>query len=125
MYGRIFLLLTATVSLLVSIGAVAGQLEGEIDHLLNYVRTSDLVFVRNGREHNPQDAYEHMKRKYDHFRKKIDSAESFIEYSASKSTMSSKRYTIRLPDGRVVYSQDYLLNELERYRQESTRQEPP
>jgi len=118
---RSFLPPLAIVLLLLSFGAGASQLEDEIDHLLDFVRTSDLVFVRNGKEHNPQDAYQHMKRKYDYFRKKIDSAESFIEYSASQSTLSGKRYTIRLPDGHEVYSQEYLLNELEQYRQETTR----
>ena len=93
--------------------------DAEIQYLLNYVRTAELVFIRNGKQHTPEEAYRHMLRKYGHFKKKIDSAESFIEYSATKSTMSGKKYVIRLPDGNEEFAQDYLLDELSRFREQA------
>jgi hypothetical protein len=109
----------AALLILVS-GLAVGQAEvdtqTEIQYLLNYVRGSDFVFIRNGKEHEPEEAYKHMKRKGDYYAKKIDSAEEFIEYSATKSTISGKKYTIRLNSGEEVVAQDYLLGVLADYR---------
>ena len=98
----------------VSLGDAA--LDAEVDYLLEHVRTSDFVFIRNGKEHSPEEAAEHMQRKYDYFSKRVRTAEEFIEYSATKSTMSGRKYTIRLADGTVVIAQEYLLGVLEEYR---------
>ena len=76
-------------------------LEDTVDYLIATVAGSDLVFVRNDKEHTPTDAAEHMQRKYDHFRNKIKTPEDFIRLAASKSLISGKPYTIRFPDGEV------------------------
>ena len=93
-----------------------GALDAEVGYLLEHVRTSSFVFIRNGKEHNPEEAAGHMQRKYDYYRKRVKTAEDFIEYSATKSTMSGRKYTIRLADGTEVIAQDYLLGVLEEYR---------
>lgn len=77
------------------------SLQDTVDYLIATVAESDLVFVRNGKDHTPADAAGHMQRKYDHFRKKIKTPEDFIRLAASKSLMSGKPYTIRFPDGDV------------------------
>ncbi|WP_455202754.1 DUF5329 family protein, partial [Kaarinaea lacus] len=62
--------------------------EAEIQHLLNFVENSQCTFIRNGSTHNGPDARAHIMKKYNYFKSRIDSAEEFIEYSATKSTMS-------------------------------------
>jgi hypothetical protein len=92
------------------------DLEATIAHLLEYVRTADVVFIRNGKEHSAEDAAKHIEKKYNHYRKKIKTPEDFIEKSATKSMMSGKPYQIKLEDGTVIPTKDWLLAELERYR---------
>ena len=88
----------------------------EVNHLINFVKTSDCVLNRNGTDHSGEKSVAHIQKKYNYFRKKIKSTEDFIEYSATKSTMSGKYYTVTCPSQKAVRSQDWLLKELERFR---------
>ena len=89
----------------------------EVLHLLDYLRVSDCAMERNGKKHDSEDAYSHVKRKYEYFRDEIRTSEDFIEYSASKSTMSGKYYRIFCKDESGVLTRDWLLEELRNYRQ--------
>ena len=133
---------TAVLAALVSVPALstphaetAGEdLQAVIAHLLEYVATSDVVFIRNGKEHSAADAADHIRKKYNHYKDRIETPEDFIRLSATKSMMSGKPYTIRLPDGTVVATKEWLEAELARYRvsrslapdstRDSTRCEP-
>jgi hypothetical protein len=95
--------------------ADAGQ--SEIDHLLQYVENTNCKYERNGTKYSGRDAAAHIKKKYAYFKDKIDSTEDFIEYSAAKSEMSGKPYTIFCPGQPVINSRDWLLRELNRFRQ--------
>ena len=95
----------------------------EVQHLLQFVQESDCVMTRNGSEHSGEEAVEHIQNKYDYFRDEIDTTEKFIEYSATKSTMSGKYYTVECPGGKKLRSQDWLLEELAQYRQKSLAKE--
>ena len=70
--------------------------------------------------HSGKDTVAHAKRKYNYFKDKIDSAEKFIEYSATKSTMSGKYYMVLCGDSPMVKTQDWLLQELKNYRNKDT-----
>lgn len=91
----------------------------EVQHLLEFVDTSECMFERNGKKHDAKDASKHIKRKYKHYRNKITTTEEFIEYSGSKSTMSGKEYLIYCSDNDPVKSQEWLLEELSVYRTNS------
>ena len=126
---KIFMTVAAVAVMLVSVHAAAEKkaddnmkedLEATIAHLLEYVRTADVVFIRNGKEHSAEDAEKHIRKKYNHYKKKIKTPEDFIEKSATKSMMSGKKYQIKLKDGTVITSQDWLLAELARYRKAQT-----
>lgn len=99
------------------------DLQAVIEHLLRYVRTSEVVFIRNGKEHAPADAADHIRKKYEHYKEKIKAPEDFIRLSATKSMMSGKPYSIRLPDGTVMTTKEWLEAELARYR--AARAAPP
>ena len=91
--------------------------QGEVEHLLSYVAQSGCVMVRNGSEHEGPKAREHIQKKYDYFRDEISSTEQFIEYSATKSTMSGKFYQVQCAGRENERSQDWLLRELQVYRE--------
>jgi predicted GTPase len=104
---RIFIVIIAAVVMLVSLQAGAEkkddevnqeELEATIAHLLEFVRTSDVIFIRNGKDHSAEDAVKHIQKKYNHYKKKIKTPEDFIEKSATKSMMSGKLYQIKLKD---------------------------
>jgi hypothetical protein len=88
----------------------------EVNHLLDYVENSGCIINRNGTDYPANEAIAHIKKKYDYFREDINSTEDFIEYSASKSTMSGKYYMVSCPGEKIVKTQKWLLAELKRYR---------
>ena len=102
-------------ALFVSSAAAAGdadQTNVEIKFLIDHVKNASFIFIRNGKEHSAEDAYNHMMKKYNYFKDKIDSTEKFIELTLTKSTMTGEKYKIKLPDSTIVLSQDYFLEKL-------------
>jgi hypothetical protein len=59
---------------------------------------------------------EFINKKYNYYKDDIHSAEDFIKYSATQSTITKKKYTIHCVDLPIEYSRDWLLEELSRYR---------
>lgn len=100
--------------------AFAGDLQAtkiqEIQHLIKFVSESGCSFIRNGNEHTPKEAVEHINKKYEYFKDEIDSAEKFIELSATQSTITKKKYVIKCPGKEVIENQKWLLEELNNLR---------
>ena len=90
--------------------------ELEIEHLLKYVEKSSCQLNRNGKFHAGKEAAGHIQRKYEHFKRKIKTTEQFIEYSATKSTMSGELYLVKCGEQDSIKTGDWLLEELKRYR---------
>jgi len=111
-------LLLVPLLVLLSTFAVAGSKQ-EIAHLLDFVEHSECSYQRNGTDHNGEDARKHIQKKYDYYAKKIKTAEDFIAYSATKSALSGKKYTINCAGKEVLFSSDWLNVELNRYREQS------
>jgi hypothetical protein len=97
--------------------APADSLEDEIAHLLETVAESGCTFVRNGSEHSAQSAREHMELKYGHVKRRVRSSEQFIEYAATRSSITGRAYTIRCA-GVETPSGEWLGAALLRYRAE-------
>lgn len=95
-----------------------------VEHLLQQVKSSDSVFIRNGSEHTPAEAADHMRKKYEHFRKKIKTPEDFIRLSATQSLITKKKYRMRLKDGREMDTRDYMLDLLKQYRVKASESSP-
>jgi len=98
--------------------SMAADTQTEIDHLLTYLTESGCTYVRNGSEHSASEAVEHILKKYRYFEDDIDTTEQFIELSASESTFTGRDYLIRCPGQPEQPSRDWLLAELQRYRQQ-------
>jgi hypothetical protein len=113
------IVLTSLFTLLPTHGADADVPDAErheVEHLLDYLRSSGCTMERNGERHSGADAYVHVKKKYDYFRGRIETTEDFIEYSATKSTLSGSYYRVICPGDPPVRTRDWLLEELRRYR---------
>lgn len=95
---------------------VAGSQRTEVDHLLEYVRTSKCQIERNGQLYAGAAAEEHMQKKYEHFRDEIDSTEKFIDLVASRSEVSKKPYLVRCGSKMAMPTRGWLLAELARFR---------
>jgi len=91
--------------------------KAEVEFLLEYVRNTDCVMDRNGSHHKGEEAVAHIQRKYDYFRDRIKSTEDFIEYSATKSTMSGKYYKVLCDGQEPMRAKDWLLGALKNYRE--------
>jgi len=90
----------------------------EVSHLLDFVKNSKCIINRNGTDHVGEKGVKHIASKYDYFRDDIKSTEDFIQYSATKSTMSGKYYMVTCPGKKTIQTQDWLLDELKRFRKE-------
>jgi hypothetical protein len=90
--------------------------QNEISHLLGFVASTDCKYERNGTMHNGIEAVNHINIKYEYYLDEIKSAEDFIKYSATKSLMSGKYYKIYCEGLPVMRSENWLLDELMRYR---------
>lgn len=88
----------------------------EIDHLLQFVKNSACKVDRNGSFHDGKDVVSHIQKKYNYFEDDIETAEDFIKYSATKSTMSGRHYTAKCGDKKPIKTKDWLLIELREFR---------
>ena len=95
--------------------ASASDLEREIAHLLTAVSESPCIFVRNGSEHSARNAREHMELKYGRIRRRVKTAEQFIQYAGTESSISGKAYSMRC-QGVESPTGEWLTAELARYR---------
>jgi len=88
----------------------------EVKHLLNFIKNSGCIINRNGTDHPAKKGVSHIENKYDYYRGDIQNTEDFIEYSATKSTMSGDYYMVTCPGKKTIKTQDWLLTELQKYR---------
>jgi len=112
----IFALTWASAILAEPVGGT-NHLSETIQYLLDFVKTSECIFIRNQKEHTAVEAASHMQRKYEHYKGKIKTPEDFIRLTATKSLMTGKLYYVELKDGKKTTSEAWLLQALEDYRQ--------
>ncbi len=93
----------------------------EINHLLAFIETSNCTFTRNGKTYPPAKAREHIGAKYEYLKNRIESAEQFIAYGASKSSITGKKYSVTC-DGVSLPSEQWLTTELHKFREQQNKQ---
>ncbi len=94
----------------------------EIEYLLSFIAASDCVFIRNGTEHPPKEASEHLEMKYNHVKKRIKTADVFIKKIASKSSITRRKYQVRCR-GEKFPTEQWLEQALASYRISAGHQE--
>jgi hypothetical protein len=92
--------------------AAAGTTE-EIASLLLFIEQSECTFIRNGKQYDARQAREHIEKKYAYYKERITTAEEFIQYSATKSSMTGEPYRV-ICNGENMITADWLKTELER-----------
>jgi len=89
----------------------------KIDFLINSVaEMRDATFMRNGSEYDAQHAADHMRLKLRFAGDQVRTAEDFILCCGSGSSMSGQPYAIKLADGSIVPSADFLHAKLIEFR---------
>jgi hypothetical protein len=89
-----------------------------IDYLIQSLSSlKGAVFIRNGSEYDALAAREHLQRKLKSAGERVKTAEEFIQYCASESSMTHRPYQIRFADGTITDTASYFrqkLNEFDR-----------
>jgi hypothetical protein len=121
--SRIVLLLLVLLSTSAH-AAVPDALERQkIDYLIASVETlQGAEFIRNGKSYDARAAADHLRLKLRTAGARVATADDFIRYCASVSSVSGTPYQIRFADGSVVSSEAFLrqrLAEFEREHRES------
>ncbi|MHB8742408.1 MAG: YfeK family protein [Sulfuricaulis sp.] len=90
----------------------------EVNFLLGYVEGSGCNFYRNGTWHDSKAAQAHLRMKYNYLalRNMINTTEEFILRAATKSSLSGKPYKVKCHGGAIVTSNQWLSDELARFR---------
>jgi|SRR5579863_3060656 len=88
----------------------------KIDYLIGSIaELKDASFIRNGSEYDAQRAVDHLRLKLRYAGSKVKTAEDFIDYCATGSSMSGEKYQIKFPDGRLVDTAVFLRDKLAAY----------
>ena len=92
----------------------------EIDHLLAFVAASPCSFIRNGSSYPGPEARDHLAGKFGYAKGRIGTAEEFIRYVGTESSLSHEPYKVKcgateMPAG------VWLVDELRRYRASAAR----
>ena len=88
----------------------------KIEYLINSI--ADLHgarFIRNGAEYDSQRAADHLRVKLHYAGGRVKTAEDFIVYCATGSSMTGEAYQIKLVDGHIVATAVFLRDRLAAY----------
>lgn len=97
-----------------------------IEYLLAVVASlHNAQFIRNGTSYDSAAAVKHMRLKLSAAGSRVRTAEDFIRYCASASSVSGTPYEIRLADGRLVRSGDFLRQKLMEFDRQNERSDKP
>jgi hypothetical protein len=72
-------------------------------------------FIRNGREHDARSASDHLRLKLKVAGNKVKTAEDFIKFCASKSSITGEPYLMRFADGTTVKSEVFFRDKLKSF----------
>jgi len=88
----------------------------KIQYLISAIANlKDARFLRNGNEYDAQRAADHLRLKLRYAGDRVKTAEDFIIYCATGSSMSGEKYQIKFGDGRLVDSATFLRDKLAVY----------
>jgi hypothetical protein len=89
-----------------------------IDYLFQSLSSlKGAVFVRNTGEYDAQAARDHLQKKLNFAGERVKTAEDFIKYCASESSMTHQPYKIRFADGTITDTASYFREKLKEFDQ--------
>lgn len=86
--------------------------KAEVDALIAFVRTSDVRFIRNGKEYSGAEGADHLRDKLTKAGDRVKTTDDFINGIANKSFLSGKPYMVKFADGRTQPTGDWLRTRL-------------
>lgn len=90
--------------------------QARIDFLIHGVETtSGVKFIRNGTEYDGAAAAKHLRMKLNYGGERLKTAEDFVKYCATESSMTHQKYKIRGTDGTTTDSAAYFEARLREY----------
>ena len=102
--------------------AVSPSESSRIEYLLTVVASMhDAQFIRNGKAYDSAAAASHMRTKLRVAGGRVKTAEDFIRYCASESSVSGEAYEIRFADGHLIRSGDFLRQKLLEFEAQNPR----
>ena len=96
------------------ISSAAGTTE-EIASLLIFIEQSECIFISNGKHYDALEARDHIEKKYAYYKERMTTAEDFILYSATKSSITGKPYMVICNDVNMLTS-EWLYTKLDKLR---------
>ncbi len=110
MKKNIPILLMVLVSLVVvSAYAQDSREAAKIQYLISSVETLEgAKFIRNGSEYDARSAADHLRLKLKNAGERVRTAEDFIKYCGSKSSLTGEPYLIRFADGTTVKAEVFF-----------------
>ena len=96
--------------------APATPAEAEVQYILDFVRSSNCTFIRNGTDYTSPQAADHLTMKAKHVGARIKDGDTLIDMIASRSSMSGQPYYVQCPGRQRTESSTWLHGELDRYR---------
>ena len=88
----------------------------KIEYLINSIADlHDARFIRNGSEYDSKRAADHLRMKLQYARGRVNTAEDFITYCATGSSVTGGAYQIQFADGRIVATAAFLRERLAAY----------
>jgi len=101
----------------------------KIEYLLNKIKNSELIFIRNGEEHTAKEAYEHLNFKLNYVKKaffffgpeKDIPIKDFVEKIASVSSSTDKPYYIRGKKLKKTPVKKWLYDQLKNFKSKNTQ----
>jgi Family of unknown function (DUF5329) len=91
----------------------------KIEYLINAIATlDDAKFIRNDSAYDAKTAADHLRLKLKNAGSKVKTADDFIRYCASVSSMSGAPYQIRFVDGRTITSESFLQQKLVEFQKQ-------
>ena len=90
--------------------------QARIDFLIHGVESSAGVkFIRNGSEYDGTAAAAHLRMKANYGGERLKTAEDFVKYCASESSLTHRKYKIKLGDGTSMDAANYFAAELRKF----------
>ncbi|NTW09149.1 MAG: DUF5329 domain-containing protein [Anaerolineaceae bacterium] len=85
----------------------------KIRYLIGSVETfQGVTFLRNGIEYDGKQAADHLRLKLKMAGDRVNTAEDFIRFCASKSSISGEAYRMRFPDGTTLDAEAFFRKRL-------------
>lgn len=116
----IFTTLAALIVLPILLLARDAREQQRVEFLIQSISSlKGAVFIRNGSEYAATAARDHLQQKLNFAGERVKTAEDFIKYCGSESSMTHRSYKIRFADGKVTETAVYFREKLKEFDQKS------